>query len=122
MGRPGRVLIVDDDPELRHMLGVLFESEGFEIVGEARDGLDAITLARRAQPDFIVLDHMMPNMDGETAAPMLRTVAPEARIVAFSAILERKPDWADAFLTKEHIIYLSPLLENLVRENPRALA
>ena len=121
-GRPSRVLIVDDDPELRHMLAVLFESEDYQVVGEAGDGLDAVTMARRTQPDFIVLDYMMPNMDGQTASPMLRAVAPETRIVAFSAVLERKPDWADAFLTKNHIVQLAPLLESLVSEKPRTPA
>lgn len=122
MSRPNRVLIVDDDPELRHILAVLFESEDFKVVGEAQDGLDAITVARRTQPDFIVLDHMMPKVDGKTAAPVLRTVAPKARIVAFSAVLDCKPDWADAFLTKDDIVQLSPLLAGLVDETVRTLA
>lgn len=117
-----RVLIVDDDPEICHVLAVLFESEGFVVAGEATNGLDAVTLARREQPDFIVLDHMMPGMSGEATSPLLRTVAPGSKIVAFSGALSSKPTWADAFLTKNDIVRLAPLLQSLVDQLPRATA
>ena len=117
MAKPNRVLIVDDNKEILHVLAVLFESEDFLVVGEASDGLDAVTLARRTQPDFIVLDYKMPGMDGEAAAPLLKAVSPDSRIVAFSGIINKKPTWADAFLTKDHIAKLAPLLEAMVDEH-----
>jgi CheY-like chemotaxis protein len=59
-----RILIVDDDEELRETLGELLSEEGFEIV-EAGDGADALTrLSKEAHPNLILLDLMMPNMDG----------------------------------------------------------
>jgi len=59
-----RVLIVDDDEEIRETLRELLSDEGFDVV-EAGDGADALTrLSDGAQPNVILLDLMMPNMDG----------------------------------------------------------
>jgi CheY-like chemotaxis protein len=59
-----RILIVDDDEEIRESLGELLKDEGFEIV-EAGDGLDALArLSEETLPNVILLDLMMPNMDG----------------------------------------------------------
>ncbi len=113
--RKQRVLIVDDDEEIRHLLLILFETEGFEVVGEAADGANALTLAIRFEPDFIVLDYMMPGMDGAETAHALRSVAPGSRIVAFSAVLHEKPDWADAFLDKDRISEIAPMLTVLAQ-------
>lgn len=55
-------------------------------------------------------------MTGDKTATTLRAVAPEARIVAFSSALDRKPDWADAFLNKQHISEIAPLLGRLSAE------
>lgn len=109
------VLIVDDDEEIRHVLRLLCESEGLEVVGEAGNGVEAVPLALKHQPDFVILDYMLPRLDGEGAAEILRTVTPDSRIVAFSAILEQQPPWADAFLNKERITELMPLLRSFIR-------
>jgi CheY-like chemotaxis protein len=59
-----RILIVDDDEEIRESLGELLKDEGFDIV-EAGDGIDALTrLSEETHPNVILLDLMMPNMDG----------------------------------------------------------
>jgi CheY-like chemotaxis protein len=110
-----RILIVDDDAELRHALGLLFEYEGYDVLPQAANGLEAITLARRYRPGVIVLDYRMPHLNGEEAAKLIRTVAPEARIVAFSAILDHAPDWADAYLNKDRIAEIAPLIDRLIR-------
>jgi CheY-like chemotaxis protein len=112
--RSSTVLIVDDDEEIRHVLRIMFELEGFEIVGEAGTGLEAIPLALKHQPDVVLLDFMMPGMDGEETARMMRTIAPESRIVAFSAVLDEKPDWSDSYLNKERVSEVIPLLERLI--------
>lgn len=57
------VLVVDDEPEIRELLRVSLEAEGYEIL-EAGDGLEAIRMVRHARPDLIILDIMMPYMDG----------------------------------------------------------
>lgn len=109
------VMIVDDDEEIRHVLRVLCETEGFEVIGEASNGVEAVPLALRAQPDIVILDYMLPRLDGEGAAEILRTLTPDSKIVAFSAILDRQPAWADAYLNKERIGDLAPLLGTLIR-------
>lgn len=109
------VLIVDDDEEVRHVLRLLCESEGLEVVGEAANGIEAVSLALRHQPDFVILDYMLPRLDGSGAAELLRAITPGTRIVAFSAILEQQPDWADAYLNKERIADMVPLLQTLIR-------
>ncbi|HEY7873854.1 MAG TPA: response regulator transcription factor [Actinomycetota bacterium] len=108
------MLIVDDEVEIRHALRLLFETEGFTVVGEASDGNTAIDLATQLEPSFIVLDYSMPRMNGQEAADEIRKVVPTSRIVAFSALLESKPAWADAFLNKDRISEIAPLVERLL--------
>ena len=64
-----RVLIVDDEtPALDRLRQLLDEEPGFEVIGEAANGLDAVSLAARLQPDIVLLDIRMPGLDGiETA-------------------------------------------------------
>jgi CheY-like chemotaxis protein len=112
------VLIVDDEPETRNILGILFTHDGFDVVGEATNGLEAVAAAAKAQPNFVILDYSMPQMDGEKAAKVIRTLSPESSIVAFSAVLESQPDWADAFLNKDMIAEIAPLLHQLLEARP----
>jgi CheY-like chemotaxis protein len=109
-----RILIVDDDEEIRHVLRMMCELEGYEVVGEATSGVEAVALAMHHQPALVILDYLMPRMDGEDTAKMLRTICPGIRIVAFSAVLEEKPVWSDTFLNKERISDVMPLLERLL--------
>ncbi len=108
------VLIVDDDDEIRHVLRVMCETEGYDVVGEAGSGVQAVPLALKHQPDFVILDYLMPHLDGEATATMLRIISPGARIVAFSAVLENKPYWSDSYLNKARVSEVAPLLERLI--------
>jgi PleD family two-component response regulator len=112
---PGKkVLVVGDDEETRHVLRVLCESEELQVVGEAANGVEAVPAALRLQPDFVILD-LVPEMDGQRTAEVLRAVAPGARMVAFSVWLEKAPPWADSFLNRERISDLMPLLNAFIR-------
>ena len=108
------VLIVDDDEEIRHVLRLMCDTEGYEVVGEAANGVEAVPLALKHQPDFVILDHLMPHLDGEGTASMLRIIAPGTRIVAFSAVLDTPPVWSDSFLNKARVSEVAPLLERLI--------
>lgn len=110
-----RVLIVDDDEEIRHVLRLLCETHDMKVVGEAENGVQAVAIALREQPRFVILDYMLPRLDGEGTAELLRSVAPDTKIVAFSAILEKQPTWADAYLNKERVTELMPLLQSFIR-------
>ena len=78
------VLVVDDSPVIREKLLGAFLSAGFETCLEARNGKEAIDLARQFKPDVIMLDLSMPVMSGLEAAPVLRQVLPGTPIIMFT--------------------------------------
>jgi DNA-binding NarL/FixJ family response regulator len=80
-----RILIVDDHPLTRDALAALLSQQGFEVVGDAADGGEAIDAARRLQPDLVLLDLTMPGMDGLTALPKIREEAPSCEVVVLTA-------------------------------------
>jgi len=80
-----RILIVDDHPLTRGALSGLLSQNGFEVVGEAGSGEEAVARARELAPDLVLLDLSMPEMDGLTALPRLREAAPDAEIVVLTA-------------------------------------
>src|SRR5215813_5558647 len=65
------ILLVDDDPHLRHLSRVFLQQEGFSVV-EACDGVDALSAFDRCKIDLVILDIMMPNMDGWELCQELR--------------------------------------------------
>jgi DNA-binding NarL/FixJ family response regulator len=80
-----RVVLVDDVPELRLLVRVTLEEDpGIEVVGEAANGRDGIAVVEKTNPDLILLDLSMPDMDGLEAIPLMRAHAPRARVVVLS--------------------------------------
>jgi len=89
---PIRLAIVDDSSDLRFMVRAAVESRGgFEVVGEATNGLEGVELARREQPDVVLLDLDMPAMGGLDALPLVREAAPDAQVVVLSSF--RRSDY-----------------------------
>ena len=83
--RSTRILLVDDHQLVRAGLRALIENlSGLEIVGEAGDGREALRLAATLQPDLVLMDVLMPELDGVDAAARLAAVAPGARTVILS--------------------------------------
>jgi DNA-binding NarL/FixJ family response regulator len=80
-----RVLVADDHQALREALVELLNEVGFEVVGAAGDGVDAVALAKELGPDLVLMDLSMPVLNGLDATRLLREVAPSAAIVMFSA-------------------------------------
>ena len=80
-----RILIVDDHPLTREALSSLLGAHGFDVVGLASDGAQAIVEAARLRPDVILLDLSMPGLDGLAALPRLREAAPECEVVVLTA-------------------------------------
>jgi DNA-binding NarL/FixJ family response regulator len=86
MPRQMRVLIVDDTAIVRAVVRrTLSSDERFAVVGEAVNGRDAIDQTRACQPDLVLLDLAMPEMDGLEALPHILEVAPHARVIVLSA-------------------------------------
>jgi DNA-binding NarL/FixJ family response regulator len=80
-----RVLLVDDNSAVRSLVRQLFELEpDYEIAGEAENGQDAVEKAENLKPDLIILDLSMPVMTGIDAAPLLRKLLPDTRIILFT--------------------------------------
>jgi DNA-binding NarL/FixJ family response regulator len=82
---PVRILLVDDHPLTREALGALLLQHGFEVVGEAADGAEALELAAELAPDLVLLDLSMPGVDGLSALPGLREAAPDCEVVVLTA-------------------------------------
>ncbi len=81
-----RVIIADDHAIVRHGLCALLGTEhGIEVVGEAKNGDEAITLARRLAPDVIVMDIVMPRKDGVEATTEIRAAVPSTKIVVLTS-------------------------------------
>ena len=81
-----KVLIADDHAIVRHGLCALLNTEhGIEVVGEAKDGNEAVALAKQLAPDVVVMDIVMPRKDGVEATAEIRTAMPEAKIVVLTS-------------------------------------
>ena len=77
-----RLLLVDDRPTIRRGLRIWLALEpNLEVVGEASDGAEAISLARALHPDAVLMDVEMPGMDGISATAALRSVVPQSAVV-----------------------------------------
>lgn len=93
---PVKVVIADDDALVRLDLKLALEELGHRVLGEAEDGQQAVFLARTLQPDLLILDVMMPKLDGLDVARAVRqeNLAPVALLTAYSdeALMERADD------------------------------
>jgi two-component system, response regulator PdtaR len=102
---PLRVLIAEDEAIIRLDLREMLQEDGFEVVGEAADGEQAVALATELRPDLVICDVKMPRMDGIAAAALIvgRRIAPVVMLTAFSQrdLIERARDaGAMAYLIK----------------------
>ena len=80
-----RIVIVDDEPIIRMDLREILESKGYQVVGEAADGFDAVELCRTHVPDLVLLDIKMPLMDGLSAAQIIHEQGLAGSIVFLTA-------------------------------------
>jgi DNA-binding NarL/FixJ family response regulator len=88
---PVRILIADDHDALRTAIRDLLESRSeFKVCGEAKNGLQAVEKSAEIQPDVVILDVVMPMMNGFEAAQKIRTVSPDSRIVMLSAFTDER--------------------------------
>jgi DNA-binding NarL/FixJ family response regulator len=100
VNRP-RLLVVDDHHLVRQALVELLTQAGFEIVGEGADGADAVALAKRLEPDLVLMDLRMPVLGGLDAARLIKDADPAIQVVMLSAFespaLEQQAEEAGCF-------------------------
>lgn len=84
------LLIVDDAMIMRLRIREIAIQAGWDVVGEAADGNQAVEMFRRLQPDLVTMDIVMPSMDGVEALKTIRSESPNARICMVSAVNQRE--------------------------------
>ena len=80
-----RLLVVDDHHMLRQALVELLRQAGFDIVGEAADGADAVALAKQLEPDVVLMDLRMPVLGGLDATRLIKDACPAIQVVLLTA-------------------------------------
>lgn len=94
--KPIRILIIDDHSLFRSGIKLLLQRQnGFEVVGEAGNGLEGVKLAKRLSPDVVLLDLHMPGIGGVETIPLIKEEAPEAQVVMLT-VSEDAEDLLDA--------------------------
>src|SRR5690606_19966245 len=81
-----RILIVDDAAFMRMMIKDILVKNGYEVVGEAADGFQAVEKFKELKPDLVTLDITMPEKDGISALKDIRSIDPEAKVIMCSAM------------------------------------
>ena len=119
--KPMRTILVDDYPPLLAALATLLRTfSGVEIVGRANNGTDGLKLATEQNPDLVIIDFSMPDMDGAAVTRQLKAGAHPPKVVVMS--FHAEPEYrdiamragADAYLVKTDIYNeLMPLLERI---------
>jgi CheY-like chemotaxis protein/anti-sigma regulatory factor (Ser/Thr protein kinase) len=118
---PVRVLLVDDVVEVRRLVRTALRFRGgFEVVGEAADGVGAVRLAAQLRPDVVVLDLGLPDIAGREVLSRVRESSPQSKVVVFSGLETIDRAWIDAhaegFVLKDADLgYLVELLESVGR-------
>lgn len=81
-----KILIVDDAAFMRMMIKEILTKNGYEVIGEAQDGREAVSKYKELQPDLVTLDITMPEMDGLGALKEIRAFDSNARVIMCSAM------------------------------------
>ena len=118
-----RLLIADDSAASRRALRNLIEGNGWEVCGEAEDGLAAVEKTAILKPDLVILDFRMPNLNGLQAAQMIHTADPRIPLLLFTLDgiappleeLARRAGFRGALAKSEGIFALSQAIEELLQ-------
>ena len=81
-----KILIVDDAAFMRMMIKDILTKNGYEVVAEAANGVEAVELYKSHQPDLVTMDITMPEMDGIEAVKQIKAVNPAAKVIMCSAM------------------------------------
>lgn len=103
------ILIVDDEPELLTILEKRLTSFGYKVI-KAKDGKSGFSMAKEEKPDLVILDMLMPDMDGDEVAEQLRecTETHEIPIIFLSCILTNQEENQHSYLLGDHVFMGKP--------------
>jgi two-component system chemotaxis response regulator CheY len=115
-----RVLIVDDSMLIRRMVGETLESDGWDFVGEAGNGVEAVEQYKKLRPDAVTLDIIMPNSNGLKALREILEFDPQAKVVVVSALNQTKLI-SDAIRHGAYDFIAKPFMPEQLQQTMRAL-
>ena len=101
-----RILVAEDEAQLREALVDMLQTHGFDVVGAATTGTEAVALAAASDPELVLMDYRMPEMDGVLATEAIKERSPGTSVVMFTAYdetslsLDATRAGASAFLVK----------------------
>ena len=84
-----RVLIVDDSQVMREMIGDILKNQGFKVIGEAKDGAEALDQYKKLKPDIVTMDVVMPKEHGIDAVKKIIAADKNARIIIISGLYQK---------------------------------
>ncbi len=83
-----KVMVVEDTDHVRDMLTSMLELDGFEVVGAAADGFQALAEIEAADPDVVIVDYKMPGLDGLDTARRIRELRPDQVMIMYTAFVD----------------------------------
>ncbi len=114
LGDPIRLLIADDDDRTTMVLRDSLPAFGFEVVGNARNGLEAGEKVAGLHPEVVLMDLRMPEVDGIEATVMIKAQDPRTQVVILTAFSERDSKWAAEFMGAADLVEKDAPLEEIV--------
>jgi DNA-binding NarL/FixJ family response regulator len=122
-----RIVVVDDSEEVRHLVSsLLHRNHGWELVGEAGDGMAAVELVNELHPDIVIMDVNMPRLDGIEATKQITTSVPQSKVIGFSTSTDvatrtaMQEAGSAAFVSKVEVLNLPHVIEQYVPSALRA--
>jgi DNA-binding NarL/FixJ family response regulator len=110
-----RVLIADDSSSVRDVIRTFLRAhEDIEICGEAVDGLEALEKAQRLKPDLVLLDLVMPEINGAEVASILKNKMPDIRIILFTMYSERMGKFLSSAIGVDAVLSKPDGMTNIV--------
>jgi len=114
MDDPIRLLIADDDDRTTMVLRDSLPAFGFEVVGSARNGVEAGEQAALLRPEVVLMDMRMPEVDGIEATVLVKAQDPRTQVVILTAFSEKDSKWAAEFMGAASLLEKGASLEELV--------
>ena len=111
---PIRLLIADDDDRTTMVLRDSLPAFGFDVVGSARNGIEAGEQAARLRPEVVLMDMRMPEVDGMEATVLVKAQYPRTQVVILTAFSEKDSKWAAEFMGAASLLEKGASLEELV--------